>query len=265
MKKIYAATVVGIVAYVLFPAVSFAATAKTVTGVITQINVSSVVVSTGSAAKYSIDGGNAQLLRKNGASMQFSEFRVGDKVEAKGNLWSDNSMNALYIKDLSLYAHTGTFSGKITAIDPAAASYTIDGKTNGTQTIYTNSFTAFTKNGATASFSSLELGMTLSVKGVWDRSKANVVATKVEGSFRMINIYFTGISSMKNGNALTVIGNGNVIYGVDASNSLVQNKNGQPIPLSRYQVGQAVRVWGKHISGMMQVTATQIKNIAITN
>jgi len=264
MSKIYKFAVAVALAGLIMPATSFAAAAKTFTGTVIGINGSQIIFSTVSAAKYAADAGNAQLTRKNGAIMQFLEILIGDKVQVTGTLWADNSISAAAIKDMSLYAHSGTFTGKITAINTADSSFVIESKTFGRQTIHTNNFTSFSTNGANSGFSDLQLGYTAAVKGVWDRSSANVVASAVNASFRMIAIYFTGSLSAKNGLALTVVGNGNVIYGVDVSKISVLNKNGKPITLNQYNLGDVLRVWGKHISGMVAVVATEVKDNDIT-
>jgi hypothetical protein len=65
---------------------------------------------------------------------------------------------------------------------------------------------------------------------------------------------------MKNGSSLTVIGNGNVMYGVEVSGAILQNKSGQQIQLSEINVGDSLHVWGKHVSGMVAVTGTKVKD-----
>jgi hypothetical protein len=263
MKKVYLAIVMAALVLLGSPALSLAVAPKIFTGSITKINGSQIIFMAGSAARYSADIANAVLMRKNGASMAFTEFLVGDKVEVKGTLWSDNSISATYIKDNSLYAHTGTFVGKITAINPTDSSFTLQSKTYGEQTIQTNNFTSFSKNGSNAGFSDMQLGMSVTAKGMWDRNQTQIVATKVDASFRLINIYFTGNLSMQNGNSLTVIGNGNVIYGVDITHAILQNKTGQPLLLTQLKTGDSLRVWGKHISGLVQITATKIKDSSV--
>jgi Domain of unknown function (DUF5666) len=249
---------------IVFPSASLAAGPKTLNGVVTQIVGNQIIFAATSAAKYSADAGSAQLLRKNGAAMLISEIIPGDKIQVTGNLWGDNSISATTIRDLSLYAHTGTYSGKISAIDPIGLSFTMQSKTYGNQTIYTNNFTSFSKNNSGATFKDLNLGMTASVKGMWDRTNTIITATVINGSYRLIDIYFTGNLYAKNGSSFTVIGNGNVIYGVDASSATLQSKNGKPISLAEFKVGDAVRVWGKHLSGGVAVTGTTIKDSSIT-
>jgi hypothetical protein len=263
MNKIY--RLVGAIMFMCFitPVISFASSVKTISGTVVSINGSQIILSTVSAARYAAEVGSAQLTRKNGAVMKFSEILAGDKVEVKGTLWSDNSISAATLKDNSLYTHTGTFTGKITSINPPDSSFIMQSKTYGEQTIHANNFTMFTKNGGSSGYSDLALGMTASVKGVWDRSRTNITAFSVEGNFRMISIYFIGNLSVKNGTSLTVIGNGNVIYGVDISKALILNKNGKPVSLGVYSLGDTIRVWGKHISGMVAVTASEIKDINV--
>lgn len=264
MKNVILTAGILILACGTFPTAGLATSPKTFTGVVTGLSGSQVIFAATSAAKYQADTGNAQLLRKNGAAMQFSEIFIGDKIEVKGTLWSDNSISAASVRDLSLYTHTGTFSGKISTINPIDFSFTMDSKTYGSQTIHTNNFTSYAKNGSGATFKDLVLGMTASVKGVWDRSKANITATAVNGTYRLINLYFTGTLSMKNADSVTVIGNGNVIYGVDVSKATLQSKNGKPMALTEYKIGDSLRVWGKHISGGVAIVGTRIKNLSIT-
>jgi hypothetical protein len=261
MQKIYSVLAAVLLAYLIMPVTCAAATTKIFSGTVIRLYGSGIVFTTTSAATYSADIANAALLRKNGAAMQFAEILAGDKVEVKGQLWPDNGISPVYIKDNSLYAHTGTFTGKIINISLADSSFVIQSKTYGEQTIHTNNFTSFTKNGSSSGFGDLQLGMTTKVRGVWDRSNKNITASNVEGSFRMINIDFTGTLSVINGSALTVIGNGNVIYGVDAAKAEILGKNGKPVSVSRYVLGDVLRVWGKHISGMVGVTATKVKNL----
>lgn len=263
-KNILLAGLVFSIAYLILPGISLASSVKTLSGNVLKINGSSVVFSNSTAATYAAEVGSAVLTRKNGAPMLFSEILPGDKIEVKGTLWGDNSISASSLRNLSLYAHNSTFSGKVTGIDPASSSFTLESKTYGTQTIRTNNFTAFSVNGKNAGFANVALGMTVTTKGMWDRSTTNVVASKVTASFRLINIYFTGTLSMKSPDSLTVIGNGNVIYGINISNTILENKSGAPINLSQINLGDNLRVWGKHVSGTVAIMGTKVKDSSIS-
>lgn len=258
-------SLVGIIMLVclILPVTVFASAVKTFSGTVISISGSQVIISTTSAAKYSAEVGNAHLTRKNGVVMKFSEILVGDKVEVKGTLWPDNSISVTNLKDNSLYAHTGTFTGKVVSINPPDSSFVMQSKNYGNQTIITNNFTSFTKNGSGTGFKDVELGMTATVKGVWDRNNTTVTAASIAGTLRMISIYFTGSLSIKSDGALTVIGNGNVIYGVEISHAAILNKSGKPASLSQYNLGDSLRVWGKHISGMVAVVASEVRDVNV--
>ncbi len=264
MKYIWEIGCLFMLAGFILPISSSASVIKTINGTVTSIDGSQVNLSTVSAAKYSVELGAAQLTRKNGSVIKFSEILVGDKVQATGTLWDDNSMNATTLKDNSLYAHNSTFTGKITTINPVDSSFTMQSKDNGDQSIYTNNFTAFTKNGSSSGFNNLELGMTATVKGMWDRNKNNILASNIEGSFRLIAIEFTGYLSMRSDTALTVVGNGNVIYGVDITKATILNSKSKAVPIGAFKLGDNIRVWGKHISGMVAVTASKVKDTSLT-
>lgn len=259
MKKV-CLTLAALAAYLLVPLVGLAVGPKTFTGTVTAFSGSQIMFSTASAAKYSAETGGAVLERKNGVAMKFSEFAVGDKIQVTGSLWDDNSISASQIIDKSLYAHTGTFTGKITGINPGDLSFTLQSKLHGNQTIHTNTLTSYSKNSGNSNFQSLGLGMTATVKGLWDRSSADVLASSVAASFRLINIYFTGTLSMESSGNFTVIGNGNVIYGVDISKATLQSKNSKPMLVTEFNLGDSVRVWGKHISGGVQIFGTKVKD-----
>ncbi len=261
----YLATVFGVLMFLGIPGRSLAAGQKTLTGTVTGISPSGIGFTNSTAATYTAELGSAVLSRKNGAAMQFSDIIVGDKVQVTGVLWPDNSMNAVNFKDLSLYAHNSSFSGKIIGINPIDLSFIIQNKQQGIQTVLTNNFTSFSKNGSLAAFGDLALGMGTTVKAMWDRNPDTLTATRVQGSFRLIDIYFTGNLSIKNGNSITVVGNGNVLYGVDTTNAQLENKNGKAAVLARYNVGDIVKVWGKHLSGSVRVTGSLVKDSSVLN
>jgi hypothetical protein len=241
--------------------ISNAAKQKSFSGSVTRISGSSVFIKTSSAAAFSAEVGNAVLVRKYGSAMQFSEIMIGDKVQIKGALWSDNSISASYLRNMSLYAHRGTFKGQIETIDPATSKFTMQSKA-GLQTVRTDGFTVFKKNGRSAALSELAPGVNVSVKGLWDRTSTDIAAMEVTATARLINIDFTGQLIMKNGNALTIIGDTQAIYGVTTNGAQLQSKNGTLSTLGRYNINDRLRVWGKHVSGTVQITAVRIKNLS---
>ncbi|MDR3642636.1 MAG: DUF5666 domain-containing protein [Candidatus Doudnabacteria bacterium] len=262
MKKVYLALVAAVVAGFFAPVIC-AAAPPVYSGTVTKIYGSGVYFISTNAATYSADSSGAQLLRKNGAMMALTEILVGDKVQVTGQIWHDNSISAAVIKDMSLYAHTGTFSGKITGINTSNNSFTLQTKAYGDQTINTTNLTAYTKNDSSAGLPDMQLGMTASVKGQWERSNKNVTASSVAGIYKPVSIDLTGSLLYRIGTSLTVLGNGNVLYGVDAGSAKLVSKNNKTMSVAEFKQGDTLRVTGKHLSGMVAVTATQVKDNSV--
>lgn len=263
MKTLYSLPMLLAVMFLGSANIIQAVSVKTYTGSVVSVSGSTVVFSNSNAAKYHADIGNAILVRKNGATMSFSEILVGDKVEVKGTLWGDNSIGASALRNMSLYTHNGSFSGKITEINPADLSFTLQSTKYGNQKISTDNLTVFKKNSSASTFKDLELGMSMSIKGAWDRSTSKISARQVSGTLRLISIDFTGTLFTKNDSAFTVIGNGNVIYGVDITKAKLQNKSGKTLSLSRVNLGDTLRVQGKHVSGSVKVIGSVIKDTSV--
>lgn len=263
MKTFHGLLILPAVMFLGSSSVTQAVSVKTYTGSVVSVSGSTVVVANGNAAKYRADVGSAVLVRKNGATMSFAEILVGDKVEVKGTLWGDNSISASTLRNMSLYTHSGSFSGKLIEINPGDSSFTLQSSKYGNQKITTDSLTVFKKNTSASTFKDLELGMSMSVKGAWDRTTAYVSAREVSGSLRLINIDFTGALYMKSDSSFTVIGNGDVIYGVDITKAKLQNKSGKTLNFSLINLGDTLRVQGKHVSGSVKVIGTVIKDNSV--
>lgn len=237
---------------------------KIVTGKVTGIAGTQITFLVGSAAIYMAQAENVILARKNGTGMQFSEILLGDKIEVSGLVRQDNTIAASYIKDLSLYAHTGTASGKVGTINVSAASFTLVNKERGVQNIHTDGYTVFKKNKIYAALADLEPGMGVSVKGSWERNGTDVFAKEVQATQRLIDIYFTGSLMVRGNTALTVVSENNVIYAIDIANAQLQSKNGKPMTAAQFNMSDALRVWGKHVSGSPQIIASRVKDANIS-
>ncbi len=260
-KKFLSAVVIALC--MVFPLMSSAAPGiKTLSGTVTKLNGNVIWFTTGSAATYSAETSHAQLFRKNGAGMAFSEIAVGDKISLTGQVWSDNSINASFVRNLSLYPHTSTFSGKISGLNPSLSTFTFTTK-DGEKTVRTDQYTTFKKNSSSATFNDLELGFSVSVKGVWERSNAVLVGKSVQANVRLISIDITGAVGMVSPDSITVIGENNVIYGVTVTNATLVDKKNKKITLPSFTPGDTVRVWGKHVSGQVKVSASKVKNMSL--
>lgn len=249
---------------VLLPAAdTFAAKEKTFTGIVIKNDYYKLTFRTTSAATYTAVPSGAVLVRKNGSPMQFSEILIGDKIEVRGTVWNDNSINASYVRNMSLYAHTGTFTGKITSINPSGNNFTLDSKAHGSQTITTSPLTSYVKGSKAGMFRDIELGASVIVKGTWERNSSNVTARLVEITVRLINIDVTGKLVMKNSTHLTIAADNMVLYGVDISKAKIQNKFGKTLAREKLNMGDTVRVQGKHIAEQVLITATTIKDLSV--
>jgi hypothetical protein len=236
---------------------------KTLSGLVNRISGSQVFFRSSSAALYSAEVGNAKLTRKYGSPMQMEEILAGDKVEATGLVWPDNSISTTVLRDMSLYTHDSSFSGRVISINPLNGSFTLQSKQYGTQNINTNQFTVFKKNGQASFFSQVELGITEAVKGSWERNYENVLASSVAGVLRLISIEITGTLTGTNGKSLTVTAD-NAIYGVDTSAAKILSKNNKVIDVSGYRLGDIIKVTGRHVAEGVAITASVIKDLSLS-
>ncbi len=244
------------------PAAAAVQNEKNLTGVVTKITGNQIFFKTANAVVYAAETSAAALVRRNGTAMLFSEFAVGDRVEVHGQTWQDNSMSATRIRNLTVYAHNGTFTGKITALDPLTGTLTLQGAQYGTQTVHTNPQTVYMKNGSIVPVQDIAVGMSATIKGTWERTRGDVAAREVRATVRLLNIDITGQLMIKDGYNLTVVSNG-VLYGIDASTAKVKSKNNKPMLVSELAMA-TVRVQGKHIQESPHIVAATIKDLATT-
>lgn len=249
---------------VLFAAVAFSqfsrpvlAADATLVGTVTARYGNQIVLKTTAATQYRVEASYASPVRRNGSPLSMEDVLIGDKLEVRGQIWADNSVSASAIRDVSVYTHTGTFTGKISAIDQVNRVFVLQSSQSAPQTIHTTAASVFTKNGSSVEFKDMATGMSATVRGTWERNKQDVVATSVRVTVRLLNIDITGDVTLKDGLALTVAANG-VLYSVDATGATVKSKNNKPLALTELGLGR-VRVRGKHITESTMVKAERIK------
>lgn len=236
---------------------------KAIIGTVTKAYENILVVKTSSAALYTAQTWEAKLVRRYGSIMEFKEILVGDKVEVKGLVWPDNSINASLVRNISLYPHNITLSGKIESLDPYNSSFSLRNSSLGLLNVYSDSLTIFKRNSSNSGLLELEPGISVSVKGVWERDRSKIVAKQVLATVRLVSVDITGTLSMVSPSGLTVIASGNVIYGVNILGAKLQDKNRKTIYISQFTPGQSVKVTGKHISGKSQIIANTVKNLSL--
>jgi len=256
MKKILLILFLG---GLIIPNCSLAAAQKIYTGTITGILGTQLQFSSTSGVYYSAQTQNITLMRRYGAPMQIGEFILGDKIQVTGIARPDNSIAASLVRDMSLYAHNSTFTGKIITLNPLSSYLIIDSRQWGTQTIHTNTYTVFKKNSVSATITDLTAGMTVTVKGAWERTSKDVTAVSVQAVIRLVNIDITGNLVMRGDSALTVIAN-NTIYGIDITKATLVNKKSQPITVSQIGMDDILRVTGKHITGSTEIISSKVRD-----
>lgn len=153
--------------------VNMVVTAKNFTGTITGMPSGTTVTMMSSGTSYTIDLSKAKLIRHYGAPMVFTDLQVNDKVTVRGSMLNGD-ITATNLRDDSLQAVDGTFVGSVTAIN--GTSFTLLTPKRATQTVNTNASTTYKMNKTASQFSSITVGASVTVKGVWDSANSNVLA-----------------------------------------------------------------------------------------
>jgi hypothetical protein len=235
--------------------------ASTLTGTVNAISGTTITLST-SKGSISIDASNAKLVRRFGAAMLITDAQVGDQLVVRGILSTDaTSLVASMVRDMSLQARNGTFSGKIVSV--GSNSFMLQSNVRGGQTINITSSTVIKRNGQAAQFSDLAAGQSVRVSGVWDRTNSNVTATSINIIIKVLRISINGSLSAVSGNTLTVT-SGNNTYTVDVTHASLVRKFGGKSSLSEFNIGDNLQVRGKHEDGSMSVTASLVRDLSIT-
>jgi hypothetical protein len=147
--------------------------------------------------------------------------------------------------------------GTVSAV--SSPSFTLQSKARGNQTINTNSTTVFKQDNKTVDFSALAVGETVTVSGVWDRTNANVTASKV--TVKMMTLSFIGTLQSVSGTNLTVA-TSSTVYSVDASKAVIMYKGGRKGDTSILQTNDQVKVIGKAVSGSTNVAASSVRDMS---
>lgn len=118
---------------------------------------------------------NTTVRRHYWGKSSLSEFSVGDKVNIWG-VWTDDTkttVDAKLIRDLSIMKRFGVFIGNVSSKD--SASFVIKSLNRGDQTIFIDSKTKFVnRKEESISFSNLNMGDRVRVKGLWDKASNKV-------------------------------------------------------------------------------------------
>lgn len=232
---------------------------QSVRGVVQRVVYQRVQVKTTAGRIYDAEVSGAVLQRKNGLAMELSELRAGDVVELAGSVWSDNSMTVTRLRNVSLHPHSATFTGKVVEMDLGQALLRFHTTAYGEQQAHIGPTTTIQVKGATSSISSIAPGMSVIVKGTWERSRNDVVARSIVATYRLLNITIVGEVVGQVGSDLTVAADG-LPYAVHVQGVSVRGMPaGQPLT---WLMGRRVRVTGKHRAESLELVATTVRVMA---
>lgn len=229
------------------------------TGTVTNISGSTFTLTASNGGIYTVDASAAKAYRRFGAAMQVGDIQPGDSVVVKGSV-DGSSIKAEYVRDTSLQARNGVFSGKVTAL--SGSSFTLQTYGRGQQTVNIDGSTVFKKNGQPAQVSDLAVGSQVRVAGVWDKTNNNVSAKYVNIVVRMVRANLTGTLTAVSNPTLTISGSNGMTYTVDAAKARVVNKSGGKLGLGDLSIGDNLRIYGRHEAGSVNVTAILVRDLS---
>lgn len=119
-----------------------------------------------------------QLKRKFGAEASLAEFSPKDKLLIIGKKVSEREIDATYIRNMSIQRRFIVFNGVVTK--KSDNSITIKTVARGEQTVYVSSATTYMEKNKKISFSDIQIGNKVIVKGeLWDRSTSKIDAKSI--------------------------------------------------------------------------------------
>jgi hypothetical protein len=112
------------------------------------------------------------------SEVNLSEFSVGDIVNVYGTLDSSDyfSVNAKTVRNVSIQKLQAVLNGEISTIASSSSSFVMQTKKSGTTTVTTSSSTKIYSGKDLKSFSDLQTGMKVTVRGVWDKTLSTIQA-----------------------------------------------------------------------------------------
>ncbi len=232
------------------------------TGTVSSVSGVSISMTGTDGTTYTVDASQTKIVRRYGAAMQVANIQNGDSIQVRGTV-TGSSILASLIRDMSVQAKNGAFTGKVTAV--SASGFTAQ-TGRGSQAVNTTSATVFKKNGQADSngLADVTVGATVKFSGVWDRTNNNIAASSVNVIIRMVGINLKGSLTVVSGTALTVAGADGASYTVDASKARFVYKGRHSGDVSILQTGDQVQVVGKHVSGSTNLTASWVRDLSQT-
>lgn len=118
------------------------------------------------------------------AVMGLSEFSVGDIVNAYGNLDSTDYflIHAKNLRNVSIQKLHAVVEGEVSSVSSSTNSFVISVKKDGTNTvtINTDANTQISSRNNLKTFSDIQVGMKVVVRGIWDKTLSKIQALIVK-------------------------------------------------------------------------------------
>ncbi len=215
-------------------------------------------------------GSTTQITKNNGGAGAVADIQEGDILNIEGTLSpvSDTlQVIATKIKDLNLNKEDKILSGTVKSVDYTAGSLTLTSKTLGVVTVVVDGSKVNLQKGVrTVSLGEVVVGdKVLSVSGSYDYTAKTLAANAME-LYQDKSVFlpknFDGTIKEILSGALTVIV-GKQDYTVFLSaGTTITNKNKVPVDLSRFAVGDKVRLYGSiRQVNLQQIDASAIRNL----
>jgi hypothetical protein len=196
--------------------------------------------------------------------MIITDIQNGDSLNVRGTV-SGTGIAAVTIRDMSMQKKNATFNGTVTALN--GASFTLQSKERGAQTINTSSSTTYKKNGQTDSngLGDVLMGSTLTVSGVWDSTGNNVAANSINIIVKNVNV--TGIIQSISGEILTITGthSSSTVYSIDATNAKLVRRFGAAMAITDFQTGDTVTATGPLLGNSMAAKTIRDESLQAHN
>lgn len=196
------------------------------------------------------------LTKKYGGRASIAEIKEGDLLNAEGTLAvgaDEVVVTAKKVKDLSLQSEPKKLLGTVRGVHGDGNSFILKNTTFGSTTIAISSSTILKKGVRTIALGEVAVGdKVLSASGIYDYKTNTLSATSTE-FYQDKTVFnprnFTGTLKEISGTTLpatltVAVGNTSYTVFLDAKASLF-NKTKQATSLSRFVVGDSVRLYGK--------------------
>lgn len=157
-------------------------------GVLNSVSDSLLVVKSKEGKEWNVHlTDKTEIKRRFGGESTISEFAPNDEVAIVGRRQqtassepSETDMDAKNIRNLSIQRRNTVFIGDIASINSNDASFTLETKARGLQTVYKTKDTEVTEKDTPITFESLVVGDRVIVKGeLWDRANTKINAKKI--------------------------------------------------------------------------------------